>query len=52
MGQAPDPRAISCLRNHDINTAHKAIQITRYFDAFDYTLCMDEGNLRDLNEKK
>uniref|UniRef100_A0A8C8U5W6 Low molecular weight phosphotyrosine protein phosphatase n=1 Tax=Peromyscus maniculatus bairdii TaxID=230844 RepID=A0A8C8U5W6_PERMB len=29
VGQPPDPRAVSCLRNHGISTAHKARQITR-----------------------
>uniref|UniRef100_A0A8C2R7W0 acid phosphatase n=1 Tax=Capra hircus TaxID=9925 RepID=A0A8C2R7W0_CAPHI len=26
VGRSPDPRAVSCLRNHGINTAHKARQ--------------------------
>ncbi|XP_032752130.1 low molecular weight phosphotyrosine protein phosphatase-like [Rattus rattus] len=52
VGQTPDPRAVSCLRNHGISTAHKARQITRQdFATFDYILCMDENNLRDLNRK-
>uniref|UniRef100_A0A8C6G4R8 Low molecular weight phosphotyrosine protein phosphatase n=1 Tax=Mus spicilegus TaxID=10103 RepID=A0A8C6G4R8_MUSSI len=28
-GRTPDPRAVSCLRNHGISTAHKARQITK-----------------------
>ena len=41
-GRPPDPRAVSCLRNHGISTAHKARQITKE----DF-----ENNLRDLNRK-
>ncbi|XP_048193833.1 low molecular weight phosphotyrosine protein phosphatase-like [Perognathus longimembris pacificus] len=52
VGHAPDPRAMSCLRNHDISTAHKARQVTKEdLATFDYMLCMDESNLRDLNRK-
>ncbi|TKC41010.1 hypothetical protein EI555_015910 [Monodon monoceros] len=52
VGRSPDPRAVSCLRNHGINTVHKARQVTKEdFATFDYILCMDESNLRDLNRK-
>ncbi|KAF7460894.1 Hypothetical predicted protein [Marmota monax] len=27
VGRAPDPRAVNCLRNHGISTAHKARQV-------------------------
>lgn len=27
VGRSPDPRTLSCLRNHGINTAHKARQV-------------------------
>ncbi|XP_006883735.1 PREDICTED: low molecular weight phosphotyrosine protein phosphatase-like [Elephantulus edwardii] len=49
---SPDPRAVSCLGNHDIKTSHKARQVTKEdFATFDYILCMDEINLRDLKRK-
>ncbi|XP_042539435.1 low molecular weight phosphotyrosine protein phosphatase-like [Dipodomys spectabilis] len=52
VGCALDPRAMSCLKNHDISTAHKARQVTKEdFATFNYILCMDENNLRDLNRK-
>ncbi|KAK1333321.1 hypothetical protein QTO34_006862 [Cnephaeus nilssonii] len=52
VGRAPDPRAVSCLRNHGIDTAHRARQVTKEdFVTFDYMLCMDESNLRDLTRK-
>ncbi|XP_025944111.1 low molecular weight phosphotyrosine protein phosphatase isoform X2 [Apteryx rowi] len=52
VGRCPDARALSCLRNHGIETAHKARQITKEdFQTFDYILCMDESNLRDLKRK-
>ncbi|XP_051831983.1 low molecular weight phosphotyrosine protein phosphatase isoform X2 [Antechinus flavipes] len=52
VGRSPDARAINCLRNHGTNTTHKARQITKEdFLTFDYILCMDESNLRDLNRK-
>uniref|UniRef100_A0A7M4EPC0 Low molecular weight phosphotyrosine protein phosphatase n=1 Tax=Crocodylus porosus TaxID=8502 RepID=A0A7M4EPC0_CROPO len=52
VGCCPDARALSCLRNHGIETAHKARQVTKDdFLTFDYILCMDESNLRDLKRK-
>lgn len=29
VGRCPDPRALNCLRNHEIETAHKARQVER-----------------------
>ncbi|KAM9273780.1 low molecular weight phosphotyrosine protein phosphatase isoform 1-T1 [Cariama cristata] len=52
VGRSPDARALKCLRNHGIETAHKARQVTKDdFQTFDYILCMDESNLRDLKRK-
>ncbi|KAI1897990.1 hypothetical protein AGOR_G00088990 [Albula goreensis] len=51
-GSCPDSRALSCLRKHAIETEHRARQVTKEdFMSFDYMLCMDESNLRDLNKK-
>ncbi|XP_029451638.1 low molecular weight phosphotyrosine protein phosphatase isoform X1 [Rhinatrema bivittatum] len=52
VGSFPDARAISCLRKHGIETSHRARQVTKDdFLSFDYVLCMDESNLRDLKRK-
>ncbi|XP_028653588.1 low molecular weight phosphotyrosine protein phosphatase isoform X2 [Erpetoichthys calabaricus] len=52
VGCSPDARALDCLRKHGIETSHRARQITKDdFVKFDYILCMDESNLRDLNRK-
>uniref|UniRef100_A0AC11EFH8 Uncharacterized protein n=1 Tax=Ovis aries TaxID=9940 RepID=A0AC11EFH8_SHEEP len=37
VGRSPDPRAVSCLRNHGINTAHKARQVEETLFTFSYT---------------
>ncbi|XP_042189536.1 low molecular weight phosphotyrosine protein phosphatase isoform X1 [Callorhinchus milii] len=52
VGSSPDSRAVSCLKEHDIETAHKARQVTKDdFRTFDYVLCMDNSNLQDLKRK-
>ncbi|RXM31405.1 Low molecular weight phosphotyrosine protein phosphatase [Acipenser ruthenus] len=52
VGCSPDARALACLRNHGIETDHRARQVTKDdFATFDYILCMDESNLRDLKKK-
>ncbi|XP_069091942.1 low molecular weight phosphotyrosine protein phosphatase isoform X2 [Pleurodeles waltl] len=52
IGCSPDVRALSCLRRHGLETTHKARQVTKEdFLSFDYMLCMDESNLRDLKRK-
>ncbi|XP_037056580.1 low molecular weight phosphotyrosine protein phosphatase-like [Peromyscus leucopus] len=52
VGKAPDYRGQSCMRKHGIPMNHVARQVTREdFATFDYILCMDESNLRDLNRR-
>ncbi|KAI4901330.1 hypothetical protein NFI96_025228 [Prochilodus magdalenae] len=52
IGSLPDARGLACLRRHGIETDHRARQVTKEdFASFDYILCMDESNLRDLNRK-
>ncbi|XP_078069343.1 low molecular weight phosphotyrosine protein phosphatase isoform X1 [Mustelus asterias] len=49
VGNSPDSRALNCLRQHGTETTHKARQVTKNdFLTFDYMLCMDESNLKDL----
>ncbi|XP_069742279.1 low molecular weight phosphotyrosine protein phosphatase isoform X4 [Narcine bancroftii] len=49
VGKSPDSRALSCLRQQEIETTHKARQITKDdFKTYDFILCMDENNLRNL----
>ncbi|XP_019109672.2 low molecular weight phosphotyrosine protein phosphatase isoform X2 [Larimichthys crocea] len=51
-GSEPDTRGLACLRKHDIETSHRARQVTKEdFMNFEYILCMDESNLSDLNRK-
>lgn len=52
VGNPPDYRGQNCMKKHGIHMQHIARQITREdFATFDYILCMDESNLRDLNRK-
>ncbi|KAG8445585.1 hypothetical protein GDO86_010382 [Hymenochirus boettgeri] len=52
VGCSPDSRALKCLKTHSTETPHKARQITKDdFLSYDYILCMDESNLRDLKRK-
>ncbi|XP_041486259.1 low molecular weight phosphotyrosine protein phosphatase isoform X1 [Microtus oregoni] len=52
VGNPPDYRGQNCMRQHGIPMNHTARQITKEdFATFDYILCMDESNLRDLNRK-
>ncbi|XP_076874844.1 low molecular weight phosphotyrosine protein phosphatase isoform X1 [Brachyhypopomus gauderio] len=51
-GSFPDARGLACLRSHGIETDHRARQVTKDdFMSFEYILCMDESNLRDLKRK-
>ncbi|PPT78790.1 phosphotyrosine protein phosphatase [Xanthomonas arboricola pv. populi] len=49
-GDPPDPRAIRCARGHDVDIAGlRARQVrTADFEHFDWLLCADDSNLRDL----
>ncbi|XP_068017462.1 low molecular weight phosphotyrosine protein phosphatase [Melanerpes formicivorus] len=42
MGRSPDARALSCLRNHGIETAHKARQVEESIFSFSFVpmLCL------------
>ncbi|XP_075454374.1 low molecular weight phosphotyrosine protein phosphatase isoform X1 [Ascaphus truei] len=52
VGCSPDSRALTCLKTHATETTHKAQQITKDdFLEYDYILCMDESNLRELKRK-
>ncbi|KAM8846409.1 low molecular weight phosphotyrosine protein phosphatase isoform 1-T1 [Synchiropus picturatus] len=52
IGSLPDDRGLACLNNHGIETSHRARQVTKDdFMSFEFILCMDESNLRDLNKK-
>ncbi|XP_056589415.1 low molecular weight phosphotyrosine protein phosphatase isoform X2 [Triplophysa dalaica] len=52
IGNPPDPRGQACMKRHDVSMRHVARQITNDdFMTFDYILCMDESNMRDLNKK-
>ncbi|XP_067840299.1 low molecular weight phosphotyrosine protein phosphatase isoform X2 [Heptranchias perlo] len=49
IGNPADQRGQRCLMKHGITTNHIARQVTKDdFITFDYILCMDESNLRDL----
>uniref|UniRef100_A0A8C6YYL5 Low molecular weight phosphotyrosine protein phosphatase n=1 Tax=Nothoprocta perdicaria TaxID=30464 RepID=A0A8C6YYL5_NOTPE len=52
IGNPPDYRGQTCMKKHGITMNHIARQITKEdFQTFDYILCMDESNLRDLKRK-
>ncbi|KAM3932595.1 low molecular weight phosphotyrosine protein phosphatase isoform 1-T1 [Leptodactylus fuscus] len=52
IGNPPDYRGQNCMRKHGIAMNHTARQITKDdFLSYDYILCMDESNLRDLKRK-
>ena len=42
VGRAPDPRAVSCLRNHGTETAHRARQVELTL----FNLCDAESDAR------
>uniref|UniRef100_A0A8C2TC18 Low molecular weight phosphotyrosine protein phosphatase n=1 Tax=Coturnix japonica TaxID=93934 RepID=A0A8C2TC18_COTJA len=52
IGNPPDYRGQTCMKKHGITMNHIARQVTKDdFQTFDYILCMDESNLRDLKRK-
>ena len=52
LGNPPDYRGQACMKKHGIPMSHVARQVTKEdFATFDYILCMDESNLRDMNRK-
>jgi low molecular weight phosphotyrosine protein phosphatase len=52
VGDSPDERTVSTCQKflgHKIKVDFQARQVTKHdFTKFDYILCMDESNLRDL----
>ncbi|CDO92457.1 unnamed protein product [Kluyveromyces dobzhanskii CBS 2104] len=49
VGDDPDSRSASTCRKHGVPVSHSAQQIKgRHFNEFDYIICMDESNLRNL----
>ncbi|XP_058266188.1 low molecular weight phosphotyrosine protein phosphatase isoform X4 [Hemibagrus wyckioides] len=52
IGNPPDYRGAACMKKHGVPMRHVARQVTKEdFATFEYILCMDESNLRDLNRK-
>ncbi len=49
-GDAPDPRAVQCMKDHGIDIAHLAARkfSARDFESFDLILTMDGQNFRDV----
>ncbi|NHF65705.1 low molecular weight protein-tyrosine-phosphatase [Xanthomonas hortorum] len=49
-GEPPDPRAIHCARGHGVNISGLRARQVRAadFEHFDWVLCADNSNLRDL----
>ncbi|SCU82265.1 LADA_0C04104g1_1 [Lachancea dasiensis] len=52
-GEDPDSRSAATCRKHGVPVNHKAQQIRgHHFDDFDYIICMDDMNLRNLKRLK
>lgn len=52
-GENPDTRSAATCRSNGVPVNHKAQQIRgNHFDKFDYIICMDEANLRNLKRLK
>ncbi|KAG0239814.1 hypothetical protein BGX31_002474 [Mortierella sp. GBA43] len=51
VGQTPDPRSSETCRKNGVPMKHRARQVCNEdFSKYDYILCMDEENLRDLED--
>lgn len=52
-GEAPDRRAIACARAHGVDISGQRARQLRPtdFDDFDWLLCADENNLRDVVQR-
>lgn len=49
VGETPDSRTVSTCKIHEVPIKHRAQQITSAsFADFDYVLCMDHSNLKNL----
>ena len=50
IGESPDPRAIHCMREYDIDISDlRGRQFTSSdFDSFDHILVMDQSNMRNV----
>ncbi|XP_069462158.1 low molecular weight phosphotyrosine protein phosphatase isoform X3 [Ambystoma mexicanum] len=52
IGSPPDYRGEACMKRHGISMNHIARQVTKDdFLSYDYMLCMDESNLRELKRR-
>ncbi|XP_077599852.1 low molecular weight phosphotyrosine protein phosphatase [Stigmatopora nigra] len=52
IGSPPDHRGLDCMKKHGVPMSHVARQVTSDdFMKFDFILCMDQSNLKDLNDK-
>ncbi|XP_053338270.1 low molecular weight phosphotyrosine protein phosphatase isoform X2 [Clarias gariepinus] len=52
IGNPPDYRGAACMKKHGVPMHHVARQVTKEdFTTFEYILCMDDSNKRDLDRK-
>ncbi|KAM9445250.1 low molecular weight phosphotyrosine protein phosphatase isoform 2-T2 [Clarias gariepinus] len=52
IGNPPDYRGAACMKKHGVPMRHVARQVTKEdFTTFEYILCMDDSNKRDLDRK-
>lgn len=53
VGETPDSRSSSTCRSHGVPVNHRAQQIrAHHFNEFEYIICMDESNYRNLDRLK